>query len=153
MDVFNARFKTGDRIRVVRNIRNDGSVANKNKGELLVEQGLVGEVRGSGYFLQNQVIYEVYFPALNIVIGLRDSEVIDSKLDWTPCLFRSLDKARLTLALKMKESIIAMKGDIVEVQRVYRNLENGQLDYEIAVAGHLVKVNARVLMALDTCTV
>lgn len=145
MDVFNARFVTGDEIRVIRNIRNDGSYGSMDKGNLLVAAGETGEVRGSGYFLQDQVIYQVYFPKSNRIIGVRDSEVIDSKLDWIPCLFRSLDKARLKLALKMKESIIACKGDVVEVQRVYRDLESGKLEYEIAVAEYLFRVDARVL--------
>ena len=147
MDCMNTRFTVGHEVRVVRNIRSDGSFAGKNKGELLVEQGETGIVQGIGYFLQDQVIYEVFFPKINRLVGLRNSEVIDAKLDWIPCLFRSLDKAKLTLALKMKETIIAVKGDIVEVQRVYRDLESGRLQYEIEVAEHLFKVDARVLEA------
>lgn len=145
MDVFDARFVTGSEVRVTRNIRNDGSFTGLEKGDLLVGQGEVGEVRSSGYFLQDQVIYQVFFPVSNRIIGVRDTEVIDAKLDWIPCLFRSLDKARLTLALKMKETIIAVKGDIVEVQRVYRDLESGRLDYEIKVADYLFRVDSRAL--------
>ncbi|MDB1124150.1 hypothetical protein [Vibrio algarum] len=71
--------------------------------------------------------------------------MIDSTLAWEPCLFHSLDKARLTLALKVKQSIIAVKGDVVEVQRVHRDMDNGRLEYEISVADYLIKVDARVL--------
>jgi nitrogen fixation protein NifZ len=149
MDCYDARFVSGCEVRVTRNIRNDGSFAGMEKGELLVAQGEVGEVRSSGYFLQDQIIYQVFFPVSNRVIGVRDSEVIDAGLDWIPCLFRSLDRARLTLALKMKQQIIALKGDIVEVQRVYRDLQTGRLEYEIAVADHLVRVDARVLMRIE----
>jgi len=147
MDCFSARFLSGDEIRVIRNIRNDGSFNGLEKGDLLVEQGDIGIVRGSGYFLQNQVIYQVFFPSRNRVVGIRDTEVIDAILKWVPCLFRSLDSARLTLALRVKQSVIAVKGDKVEVQRVHRNLENGQLEYEILVEKHLVKVDACVLEA------
>ncbi|PWI33871.1 nitrogen fixation protein NifZ [Vibrio albus] len=149
MDVFNARFPTGSEVRVVRNVRNDGSFSGKEKGDLLIEAGETGIVRSSGYFLQNQVIYEVFFPERNRIIGVRDTEVIDASLEWIPCLFRSLDKAYLTLALKMKGEIIAVKGDIVEVQRVYRDLETGKLDYEIEVAGHLVKLDSRALREIE----
>jgi nitrogen fixation protein NifZ len=145
MDVFNARFPSGSEVRVVRNVRNDGSFAGKEKGELLIGQGETGVVRSSGYFLQDQVIYEVFFPNQNRIIGVRDSEVIDAALEWVPCQFRSLDKACLTLALKMRGEIIAVKGDIVEVQRVYRDLDTGKLEYEISVAGHLIRLDSRAL--------
>lgn len=145
MDCYAARFSTGDQVRVVRNIRNDGSFSGLEKGDLLVEQGELGEVRSSGYFLQDQVIYQVFFLKSNRVVGVRETEVIDPTLAWVPCLFRSLDKARLTLALKVKQSIIAVKGDVVEVQRVYRDMDNGRLEYEISVANYLIKVDARVL--------
>ncbi len=147
MDVFNARFLSGHEVRIVRNIRNDGSFIDCDKGALLVEQGSVGIVRSSGYFLQDQIIYQVFFPEINRVIGVRDTEVIDATLDWVPCEFHSLDKAQLTLSLKMKDEIIAKKGDIVEVQRVYRDLHNGALEYEIEVEKYLFKVGARVLCA------
>ncbi len=149
MDCYNARFPSGSEIRVIRNVRNDGSFPGLNKGELLIEQGETGTVRSSGYFLQDQIIYEVYFPEKNRVVGIRETEVIDAKLDWIPCQFHSLDKARLTLALKMQGQIIAAKGDMVEVQRVYRDLDSGVLEYEIAVAGHLVRVVAKALQLAE----
>ncbi|MDB1124151.1 nitrogen fixation protein NifZ [Vibrio algarum] len=61
MDCYAARFSAGDEVRVVRNIRNDGSFSGLDKGDLLVEQGEIGEVRSSGYFLQDQVVYQVFF--------------------------------------------------------------------------------------------
>ncbi|MDG3085019.1 nitrogen fixation protein NifZ [Vibrio hannami] len=147
MDCSSARFLSGSEVRVVRNVRNDGSFTGLEKGELLVTQGETGIVRSSGYFLQDQVIYQVYFPAVERTIGVRDQEVIHASLAWSPCLFRSLDKAALTVALKMKDEIVAMKGDLVEVQRVYRDLETGRLDYEIEVAGSLVRVDSRFLVS------
>ncbi len=149
MECFNARFHCGHQVRVVRNIRNDGSFTQLDKGALLIDAGATGIVHSSGYFLQDQVIYQVYFPKSNRVVGVRDTEVIDATLPWVPCLFRSLDKARLRVALKMFEDIIARKGDVVEVQRVERNLESGALNYEILVGSeHLVTVNSQVL---DVC--
>ncbi|WED24084.1 nitrogen fixation protein NifZ [Vibrio sp. JC009] len=145
MDCLGARFISGSDVRVVRNIRSDGSFAGMEKGDLLVTQGEVGNVRSSGYFLQDQVIYQVFFPESNRVVGIRDTEVIDASLEWVPCLFRSLDMAELRVSLKMHGEIVAVKGELVEVQRVYRDLETGRLEYEISVAGELVRLDARML--------
>lgn len=147
MECWDAKFPVGSQVRLIRNVRNDGSFTELDKGELLVEQGSEGEVRSSGYYLQDQIVYQVFFPTRNVVVGIKETELIDAKLDWVPCLFRSLDKARLTLALKVKDTIIATKGDWVEIQRVFRDLDSGQLQYEIAVAGYNFKVDARVVEA------
>ncbi|WP_394153689.1 nitrogen fixation protein NifZ [Vibrio maritimus] len=147
MQCWDAKFPIGNQVRLIRNVRNDGSFTQLNKGELLAAQGDVGEVRSSGYYLQDQIVYQVFFPTRNQVVGIKQSELIDVNLEWVPCLFRSLDKARLTLALKVRDSIIAVKGDVVEVQRVFRDLDTGKLEYEIAVGGYFVKVDARVVEA------
>lgn len=47
------RFESGDAVRVVRNIRNDGSFQDRDKGDLLVEAGSVGIVRSYGYFCRH----------------------------------------------------------------------------------------------------
>jgi nitrogen fixation protein NifZ len=147
MECYGVRFASGDEVRVIRNIRNDGSFTQLDKGELLVEAGLLGIVRSYGYFLQDQIIFQVFFPSINRVVGVRDNEVIGANLKWVPCHFHSLDKATLKLALSMHQEIIARKGDLVEVQRSYRNLEDGSLDYEILVGDHHFKVGAHVLAA------
>jgi len=136
------RFAPGSEVRIVRNIRNDGSFHNLEKGALLVEAGSVGIVRTYGYFLQTQIIYQVFIPEQNRVVGVRDSEVIDSTLDWIPCLFRSMDQARLTCSLKMFGEPLASKGDVIEVHRVYRDLGDGSLSYEVKFGEHLVKLDS-----------
>ena len=149
IECLDARFECGDQVRVVRNIRNDGSYNDMAKGELLVEQGETGYVRDAGYFLQDQVIYRVFFPHSNRMVGVRDTEVIAAGLDWEPCLFRVSDHAQLRLSLKVKEKIIASKGDRVEIEEVKRHLESGRLEYLITAGGLSVRVPARVLGECD----
>ncbi len=139
------RFEAGEEVRVVRNIRNDGSFQNVDKGELLIEAGEIGIVRTYGYFLQDQIIFQVFFPSINEVVGIRDNELIKSHLEWVPCLFRSLDRAMLNVSLSMDKEIIAKKGDIVEVYRVYRNLEDGSLEYEIDINDLIFRLDAKYL--------
>jgi len=142
------RFAPGSEVRIVRNIRNDGSFHNLEKGELLVEAGSVGIVRTYGYFLQTQIIYQVFIPEYNRVVGVRDSEVIDAKLAWVPCNFRSMDKAKLARSLRMFGEPLASKGDVIEVYRVYRDLEDGTLSYEVQFGEHFVKLDSTILEPL-----
>nr|WP_321273876.1 nitrogen fixation protein NifZ [uncultured Vibrio sp.] len=143
------RFEPGTEVRVVRNIRNDGSFRDRNKGDLLVTAGSTGIVRSCGYFLQTQLIYQVFIEAENKVVGVRDNEVIDAALPWVPCLFRSLDKAKLTCSLVMFGKSLASKGDVIEVHRVYRNLEDGSVDYEVKFGDHIIRLDATRLTPIE----
>ncbi|AEX24171.1 nitrogen fixation protein NifZ [Vibrio sp. EJY3] len=143
------RFESGDEVRVVRNIRNDGSFQDSDKGDLLVEAGSVGIVRSYGYFLQTQLIYQIFIAAENKVVGVRDSEVIDATLPWVPCLFRSLDKAKLTCSLVMFGEPLASKGDVIEVHRVYRNLDDGTVNYEVKFGEHTITLDATRLSPIE----
>lgn len=143
------RFESGDEVRVVRNIRNDGSFQDRDKGDLLVEAGSVGIVRSYGYFLQTQLIYQIFIAAENKVVGVRDSEVIDAKLPWVPCLFRSLDKAKLTCSLVMFGEPLASKGDVIEVHRAYRNLDDGTVNYEVKFGEHTITLDATRLSPIE----
>lgn len=150
MNGLGIRFEAGEEVRVVRNIRNDGSFKEVVKGELLIEAGELGIIRTYGYFLQDQIIFQVYFPRINQVVGIRDTELIKSELEWVPCLFRSLDSAQLVVALSMNNEIIANKGDIVDIYRVHRNLEDGTLDYQVTVCDEIFRLNSKFL-ALPEC--
>ncbi|UYI49895.1 nitrogen fixation protein NifZ [Vibrio natriegens] len=149
MQINMPRFEPGKEVRVVRNIRNDGSFQDRDKGELLVTAGSTGIVRSCGYFLQTQLIYQVYIEAENKVVGVRDSEVIDATLPWVPCLFRSLDKAKLTCSLVMFGKPLASKGDVIEVHRAHRNLDDGSVNYEVKFGDHTIRLDATRLTPLE----
>ncbi len=63
-------FDYGDRVRVLRNLRNDGTYPGMDVGKLLVRRGSVGFVRDRGTFLQDQIIYSVHFRADDKLVGL-----------------------------------------------------------------------------------
>lgn len=68
-------FTPGDKVRAKTLIRNDGGYMGKRVGELLIEAGEVGYVRGIGTFLQRYYIYEVDFLDERLVIGMRAKEL------------------------------------------------------------------------------
>ncbi|MCE0495427.1 nitrogen fixation protein NifZ [Vibrio salinus] len=140
------RFESGEEVRVIRNVRNDGSFTELDKGGLLVEAGSLGIVRTYGYFLQTQIIFQIFFPDVNRVIGIRDTELIPAGVPWIPRMFNAFDKAKLTRSLAMDGEIIAQKGDIVEIQRSLRDLENGALKYEVELASLRFQLDAGVFV-------
>ena len=55
------RFEYGEAVRVIRNVRNDGTFPGEPTGRLLIRRGSIGYVRDVGTFLQDQLIYSVDF--------------------------------------------------------------------------------------------
>ncbi|WP_417760810.1 nitrogen fixation protein NifZ [Shewanella sp.] len=139
------RFAPGAEVRVVRNVRNDGSFFGMEKGELIVAEGAIGVVRKHGWFLQDQIIYDVFFPDTGRLVGLRDVEVIDASLPFSPCRFHLLDYACLTLSLASQGELLARKGDRVQVIWIDRSLESGELAFTVKIGDTEVTVPDRAL--------
>ena len=61
------RWDLGDDVRVIRNVRNDGTYPGEPVGALLIRRGSTGTIIDIGTFLQDQIIYTVHFlgPVLN----------------------------------------------------------------------------------------
>ena len=74
---WNYEFESGQRVRVTRTIRNDGTYPGVPTGTKLVAAGSLGFVRDVGTFLQDQVIYSVHFTDQDRVVGCRSQELID----------------------------------------------------------------------------
>ncbi|MCQ1058577.1 nitrogen fixation protein NifZ [Photobacterium sp. ZSDE20] len=139
------RFSIGDEVRVVRDIRSDGSNVGYSKGDLLVREGEIGIVRHVGYWLQDQVIFRVYFLNANMTIGVRDKEVISAQLAWCPTKYYRGQTVQLTLDLRAQGEMIARRGDDVQVIDYERDLATGDLNYKIALNEFWINVADRAL--------
>ena len=53
------KFEFGDEVRIIRNVRNDGTYPGVPIGTLLIRRGSTGFVMNVGTFLQDQLIYTV----------------------------------------------------------------------------------------------
>ncbi len=69
------RFQVGQRVRVVRDLRNDGTFAGRRVGEELVRAGEIGWVASVGDFLQQFYIYAVFLKERGYVVGCRAKEL------------------------------------------------------------------------------
>jgi nitrogen fixation protein NifZ len=68
-------FDIGQRVRVCKLIRNDGTFPGKEIGETLAKKGDIGYVIDIGTFLQSSYIYAVHFLQTGHIVGCRKKEL------------------------------------------------------------------------------
>lgn len=73
------QFKTGEAVRALTQVRNDGIYPHKDIGEILVYAGDVGIVRESWSFL-GEIYYTVEFVARAVVVIMRGREMMRAGL-------------------------------------------------------------------------
>lgn len=132
-------FDYGHEVRVIRNIRNDGTYPGEKTGNLLVRRGSVGYVRSRGTFLQDQVIYEVHFMDEGKVIGCREEELIDAEDEWIPSRFEFREQVRSTKRLSANGEILVEIGDVGQVLKVLRHHQDG-VAYHVRFPGRTLLV-------------
>ncbi|MDR0579085.1 MAG: nitrogen fixation protein NifZ [Campylobacteraceae bacterium] len=72
------KFFVGQKVKLLKDIKNDGTYPYLKIGELMMRAGAVGYVRKIGEFLQVIRVYEVHFMDLNAiveVVGCKDNEL------------------------------------------------------------------------------
>lgn len=72
---FPPQFEMGQKVRIRKLIRNDGTFPGKEIGETLAKKGDVGYVVGIGTFLQTSYIYAIHFLEKGYVVGCRSKEL------------------------------------------------------------------------------
>ncbi|MEO1134360.1 MAG: nitrogen fixation protein NifZ [Cyanobacteria bacterium J06639_1] len=68
-------FDLGNRVRVRKLIRNDGTFPGKDVGAHLAKKGDVGYIVSIGTYLQRAYIYSVHFLETNYVVGCLSKEL------------------------------------------------------------------------------
>mgnify|MGYP000576738381 CR=1 FL=1 len=119
------KFEYGEAVRVIRNLRNDGTYPGEDTGKLLVRRGNIGYVRDVGTFLQDQLIYSVDFIDLGIRVGCREQELQPESDPWISNLFEFRDRVTPKLPLGIKGEVIAAPGDEGEIEKVLREAAKG----------------------------
>ncbi len=118
-------FDYGDEVRVVRNVRNDGTFPGTDIGDLLIRRGSCGYVRNIGTFLQDQTIYTVHFIEEDLMIGCREEELIRIDELWVPSLFEFREKVTCKVPLAINGEVIVEPGQQGEVIKVLRDHPGG----------------------------
>lgn len=107
-----AQFDYGEKVRVIKNIRNDGTFMGKNRGALLIRRGSEGYIKGVGKFLQDQVIYQVHFLEQGCTVGCRETELGDLATPWVNREFERGDTVVVQQALGSEGNIVVQSGEI-----------------------------------------
>ena len=143
--ILQPRFACDDAVRVIRNIRNDGTYPGQPTGALLVRRGSVGYVRHIGVFLQDQIIYTVHFLETgNRIVGCRETELIPADAPWIPNRFERGDRVVARLALAVDGRVVGATGAVGEVIAVIREPETTAY-YHVLFGDRLLQVPENAL--------
>jgi len=140
------QFEYGESVRVIRNIRNDGTFPNIATGALLIKRGSVGYVTNIGTFLQDQIIYTVHFLELDRMVGCREEELQLESEGWIPSRFETREKVRTAKILAIQGNIVANQGDIGEIYKVVR--DNEEVAYQVIFGDRILQLPESALVSL-----
>ncbi len=118
-------YDYGDEVRVLRNVRNDGTYPGEPTGALLIRRGSTGFVRDVGTFLQDQLIYSVHFLDSDRIVGCRAEELQRADEPWIPSRFEFRDQVAARLPLGLQGRVLVEAGEVGEVIRVLRDHPGG----------------------------
>ncbi len=139
------KYEYGEAVRVVRNVRNDGTFPGMATGELLMRRGSVGYVRDVGTFLQDQIIYSVDFLDSGRVVGCREEELQPADAPWTPSRFESRERVVVNCPLSVAGQVVIAQGSRGEVLRVVRDEEQETVSYQVIFGERVLQVPEGVL--------
>lgn len=141
------KFEFGDEVRIVRNVRNDGTYPGVPTGTLLIRRGTTGFVMNVGTFLQDQLIYTVKFLDPDKIVGFREEELISIDDEWVPSKYESREKVRSKVTLAVRGEVRATPGMEGEVLKVLRD-EDGGVQYQVIFHDHVLQVPESTLEAV-----
>lgn len=123
-------FEYGAEVRLLRNVRNDGTYPGKAVGELLVKRGAVGCVYDVGTYLQDQLIYRVHFLEENKTVGCREEELIPASDPWVISEFEYSETVLARVNLSVRGELVVAVGTKGQITRVLRDLPGG-VQYQV----------------------
>ncbi len=138
------QYEYGAEVRVIRNIRNDGTYPGAEVGELLVKRGATGCVYDVGSYLQDQIIYRVHFLDEGRTVGCREEELIPADDEWIPNRFEFRDRIYARWELKAGDTVIAEQGQAGEIARVVR--EPGRMYYHVKFGDRVYQIPEPALL-------
>ncbi|BCL38560.1 nitrogen fixation protein NifZ [Nostoc sp. MS1] len=68
-------YEIGEKVRLRKQIKNDGTFPGREIGEILAKKGDIGYVASIGTFLQSSYIYAVHFLDKGIIVGCKAKEI------------------------------------------------------------------------------
>jgi len=136
-------YKYGDEVRVIRNVRNDGTYPGIETGAPLIRRGSVGYVQNIGTYLQEYTIYSVHFMEQDLLVGCKEEELLAADAPWVPSLYEFREKVEARIPLGMNGEVIVRQGDVGEILKVIRNEDS--ISYHVRFPGRTLLVPEKAL--------
>ncbi len=133
------KYEFGDEVRIIRNVRNDGTYPGVSIGTLLIRRGATGFVMNVGTFLQDQLIYTVNILEQNKIVGFREEELISIDEPWVPSKFESREKVRSRITMTVRGEARVFPGMEGEILKVFRDANNG-VQYHVIFHDQVLQV-------------
>ncbi len=150
--MIDARWEYGEPVRLIRNVRNDGTYPGLDTGAPLVRRGSIGYVVDVGTFLQDQIIYSINFLEEGKIVGCREEELIGAEEPWIPSRFEFREKVIATKGLSVNGEVLVEIGAIGQVIKVVRHAPGGAA-YHIhfdSLPGRLLQIPEDALEAAES---
>lgn len=149
--MIDARWEYGEPVRLIRNVRNDGTYPGLDTGAPLVRRGSIGYVVDVGTFLQDQIIYSINFLDEGKIVGCREEELIGAEEPWIPSRFEFREMVVATKGLSVNGEVLVAIGAIGQVIKVVRHAPGGAA-YHIhfdSLPGRVLQIPEDALDAVD----
>ncbi|MBI5588189.1 MAG: nitrogen fixation protein NifZ [Deltaproteobacteria bacterium] len=105
-----APYEIGEHVRLLFDVKSDGTVQGRKRGEMLLNAGAEGYVKGRGNFLMDEVIYDIHFVKEDIIIGCREKELALFDKPWSPAAFSMGDNVVAAFDLISRGALLAEAG-------------------------------------------
>ena len=144
------KWQIEDSVRLIRNVRNDGTYPGLDPGAPLVRRGSIGYVVDVGTFLQDQIIYSVNFLDIDMIVGCREEELIGAEEPWTPSCFEFREKVRIIVELPVGSDAVIAEGATGEIIKVIRDAPGGVAYHTHfdSLPGRILQIPERLLESL-----
>lgn len=142
-------YDYGTEVRLVRNVRNDGTYPGAEVGELLIKRGSVGCIYDVGSYLQDQIIYRVHFLDAARTVGCREEELILASDPWIPNKFEFNQKVCSAFPIDRDGERIVQQDQQGTVTKVIRNIESMRVDYHVYFGDRTLQMPEAALNAID----
>lgn len=125
------KYEYGSEVRLIRNVRNDGTYPGTDVGQLLMNRGAVGCVYDVGSYLQDQIIYRVHFLEQGKTVGCREEELIPVDAPWIANEFEFNQKVQSRIQIEKEGEVLVEKAQKGTVVKVLRDVDNMKVNYHI----------------------
>ncbi len=149
-----SHWECGDAVRLIRNVRNDGTYPGMDRGDLLMQRGRIGNIVDIGTFLQDQIIYSVHFLEEGRIVGCRPEELIDIEEEWIESNFEFRQWVRPICDIPLNDGVVIPQGNTGQILRVLR-IPPDKVAYHAhfeACPGRLLQIPEGLLESNETNT-